>query len=367
MDSGYRLLAAKYIRRQAKQLAEQLDGVRAAEDIEFVHRARVATRRLRAALRMFDDCFAAQAGPAMAEGHPPHDRQAGQRPRPGRADRAALRHPLGAEREGVLSGHFPHPGATGARPRTLAAQGGQGGRPPGGQGRFARDAAGDQARSCAKAGSAAENVQTPAAYAQTRRHILRQLDELLRHQDSLADPDDRERHHAMRIAAKRLRYTLEIARPVYPGRLDEAVEAIKRVQSLLGRRSRLRRLGRASRRLRRRASASGSRRCSAMPAGWSICSPESTICGRIGGGIAQEVFRQLGGVLGRIGPAAVLGRPDERGAGRRPMRRRPPRADGRSPADAIARRGRRSARRRTRPDEQRRPRRPSKPLLTAGS
>ena len=38
----------------------------------------------------------------------------------------------------------------------------------------------------------------------------------------------------MRIAAKRLRYTLEIARPVYPGRLDEAIEATKRVQSLLG-------------------------------------------------------------------------------------------------------------------------------------
>ena len=80
----------------------------------------------------------------------------------------------------------------------------------------------------------AEDVQTPAVYAQTGRHILRQVDELLQHQDSLANPDERERHHAMRIATKRLRYTLEIARPVYPGRLEEAVEAIKRVQSLLG-------------------------------------------------------------------------------------------------------------------------------------
>ena len=57
IDPGYQLLAAKYLRRQAKQLAEQFDGVRAAEDIEYVHRARVATRRLRAALRMFGDCF----------------------------------------------------------------------------------------------------------------------------------------------------------------------------------------------------------------------------------------------------------------------------------------------------------------------
>ena len=81
---------------------------------------------------------------------------------------------------------------------------------------------------------AGQPLQTPAAYAKTERHILRQLDELLRHQDSLADPECRERHHAMRIAAKRLRYTLEIARSVYPGQLDEAVEATKRVQTLLG-------------------------------------------------------------------------------------------------------------------------------------
>ena len=88
--------------------------------------------------------------------------------------------------------------------------------------------------SCKRPARGAEDVQTPAVFAQTGRHILRQVDELLQHQDSLANPDERERHHAMRIATKRLRYTLEIARPVYPGRLEEAVEAIKRVQSLLG-------------------------------------------------------------------------------------------------------------------------------------
>lgn len=60
VDDSYRLLAAKYVRKQAKQLAEQLQGVREAEDVEFVHRARVASRRLRAAMRMFRDCFDAK-------------------------------------------------------------------------------------------------------------------------------------------------------------------------------------------------------------------------------------------------------------------------------------------------------------------
>jgi CHAD domain-containing protein len=79
-----------------------------------------------------------------------------------------------------------------------------------------------------------EDARTVWALACTSRHILRQLDKLLQCQGALASPDDRERHHIMRIAAKRLRYTLEICRPMYPGQLDEPVEAIKRVQSLLG-------------------------------------------------------------------------------------------------------------------------------------
>ena len=36
---------------------KEIDGVRAAEDIEYIHRMRVATRRLRAALPLFRTCF----------------------------------------------------------------------------------------------------------------------------------------------------------------------------------------------------------------------------------------------------------------------------------------------------------------------
>ena len=70
MDSSYQQLAARYIRRQAVQLAKQLDGVRAAEDIEFVHRARVATRRLRASLSDVQAVLRPKEGQALAEGDP---------------------------------------------------------------------------------------------------------------------------------------------------------------------------------------------------------------------------------------------------------------------------------------------------------
>ena len=129
MDSGYRLLAARYIRRQAKQLAEQFDGIRAAEDIEFVHRARVATRRLRAALRMFPAVSPARSfgggGRPFAELRP-----SWVTPGTGTCRSSFSADPLGLGREGLLSGHIADPGSIGARSRAPAAQSGQGGGPP---------------------------------------------------------------------------------------------------------------------------------------------------------------------------------------------------------------------------------------------
>jgi CHAD domain-containing protein len=233
VDSSYRLLAARYIRRQAKQLAEQLDGLRAAEDIEFVHRARVATRRLRAALRMFDDCFAAKrvkrwqkiVRQTTAKLGNARDRDVqieflcgilsllnAKECFPGIA---RLLVQLERERERLQRKVVK------AVDR-LEAKG------------VLQEMRQATKRILRRAEARPEDVQTAATLARPKRHVQRQLEELLRHQESLADPTDRQGHHAMRIAAKRLRYALEIARPLYAGRLDESVEAIKRVQSLLG-------------------------------------------------------------------------------------------------------------------------------------
>lgn len=221
------------MRRQVKQLAAQLDGVRAAEDIEFVHRARVATRRLRAAMRVFDGCF----------GHGKMRRW-----------RKALRQTtakLGDARDrdvqiellcgdlATLTARECFPGISRILIRLererevlqrkvvkavnrIEAQG------------ILREIRRATKRIMAEAGPAADTVQTPAACKRMGKHIRRQLDAMLQHQDSLGDPNDRQQHHVMRIAAKRLRYTLEIARPVCPGQLEEALEAAKKVQSLLG-------------------------------------------------------------------------------------------------------------------------------------
>lgn len=233
MDTGYQLLAAKYIRRQAKQLAEQLDGVRAAEDIEFVHRARVATRRLRAALRVFECCFPKKRLRRWLKAIRRTTAKLGD----ARDRDVQMEFLCGAL--STLNAKECFPGISRIlvqleydRERLqrkvvkavdrLDARG------------VLRDMQCTTKRALRDAGAGPENYRTAEAFVRTERTILQQLEEMLRHQDSLANPDEQERHHAMRIATKRLRYTLEITRPIYAGQLDEAVEVVKKVQTLLG-------------------------------------------------------------------------------------------------------------------------------------
>jgi CHAD domain-containing protein len=233
MDSAYRRLAAKYVRRQVTQLAEQLEGVRAAEDIEFVHRARVATRRLRTALRMFRDCFGCRKVKRWRKAIRCVTKSLGNA-----RDRDVQIEYL-CRMLSALGAKECFPGV--ARLLVQLERDRE---------RFQREVV--EAADCLEAAGTLNQMRraTDRAYRKTvtgpfcfpcgealaeiKRHVLRQLNELLQHEDSLADPKDREHHHMMRIAAKRLRYTLEISRPMCPGRLDDAVEKVKRLQTLLG-------------------------------------------------------------------------------------------------------------------------------------
>jgi CHAD domain-containing protein len=56
-DDSYALAAAKVVAVRAGELVEHSAGVLDLGEIEAVHRMRVATRRLRAALEVFEPCF----------------------------------------------------------------------------------------------------------------------------------------------------------------------------------------------------------------------------------------------------------------------------------------------------------------------
>ena len=56
-ETPYALAAARVVAVRARELLEHSAGVLDVEDIERVHDMRVATRRLRAALEVFEPCF----------------------------------------------------------------------------------------------------------------------------------------------------------------------------------------------------------------------------------------------------------------------------------------------------------------------
>src|SRR3989304_2510701 len=233
MDAGYRLLAARYIRKQAKLLRAQFDGILAAEDIEFVHRARVASRPLGARATMFDDCFKPKQVRRWKKAMRRIRAELGEA-RDKDVQIGFLRHTLDSLAEqacfaGIsrLLVEWEYVREKLQRKVVKAVKCLQRKASLKKINRAAK-------RVMAKAESRDAPVQSSLSFVRAEEEILGRLDELLELQDCLGRPDDRLSHHAMRIAAKRLRYTMEIVRPIYSGRLDATLDVIKQVQALLG-------------------------------------------------------------------------------------------------------------------------------------
>ncbi len=234
-DPSYRLLACLYLRGQLDALIEQVHGVRENQDIEPVHQARVASRRMRAALRMFGDCFDAKtAGPwrkrirkltkglgrardldvhiTFLDGFLAGLGEQDRRHRPG-VERLRLR--LRQQRDAIQPKVI----------RTLEALQ---------KGNFLAEMAGELEKELFQLRHGGVSLQSPCAFERAAGHIHQRREDVLSHERALSDPADVDGHHQMRIDAKRFRYTMEICDPVYEGQLGPVIKAIKKVQSLLG-------------------------------------------------------------------------------------------------------------------------------------
>ena len=95
---------------------------------------------------------------------------------------------------------------------------------------------GDFERTLADPGLFEVRRQKPrdALFSEAYRRIARRVTDLLAYEPYVAIPDAITRHHEMRIAAKRLRYTLEIFSRLFGGSLKEPLRAIKALQDVLG-------------------------------------------------------------------------------------------------------------------------------------
>ena len=218
------------------------------------------------------------SGSTVAEGHPPGHRRAGRCPRPRRADRVPLRHSAALRAKECFPGiarvlvQLEHDRERLQR-RVVKA--------------IDRLEAEGVLREMRRAGkrilrqvqTLPEDARTPEALARIRRHILRRLDELAPAPGQPGEPGRPERHHAMRIAAKRLRYTLEICRPcIRRGSTSPWTRSSGCRRSWA--KSTIATFGWNISTASPPPSASASRPCLATPAGSSTCSPASSISGR---------------------------------------------------------------------------------------
>lgn len=271
-DPGYCAYGAERIRRRAAQLEAETDGVRKAEDIEAIHRMRVASRRIRAALPLFSCCIPKKKYDRWSREIRNVTRALGEA-----RDKDVQIEFLNRYRErfsrgngGVPAEDFlplfhnpeiplpepPGPGATGPascfppRPEygidclLLRYRGiRQDLQEPVVQalGRLARERTLEQMADYFRdtgtgAGNpgAGGNERPLTGYRAAARHIGALVAGLRKYSESLADAGRKEDHHQMRIVAKRLRYTMELYGDLYEGGLRDEIRELKELQDLLG-------------------------------------------------------------------------------------------------------------------------------------
>jgi CHAD domain-containing protein len=231
--TSYCLFGAEALRQRLPALNAQLAGVRTADDIEAVHQMRVATRRLRAAFTLFADCL-------------PNKRADEWQREIKRITKA-----LGAARDTDVQFDWL---------RKFLARTTDPARVPG-LNRLLLRLYQQRQRLQIKVVEALDRLEAshtladmgellrdqvvqarlinldphaPEVYVRAAEAIRLQLEEFLAYDVFVYQPEHNVELHAMRIAAKHLRYTLEIFAELYEDNLKQPLKVVKDMQESLG-------------------------------------------------------------------------------------------------------------------------------------
>ena len=230
-DEGFCIYGVEVISRYLQALKAELEGVRLAQDIEYIHRMRVASRRLRSALPLFEACFPQKRYSYWIK----HIRK--------------VTRSLGAARDmdvqlEELNKFFEEDASPAYKAgllrlklrlsqqravaqekiiTTLDAIDQEG---------VLTDLEDYLAPSLAR--SNLTYPYTPFVYQKSYESIATRVEELLSYEPYVDHPEAVTELHAMRIAAKRLRYTMEIFAPIYPGELKSYLQTVRKIQDMLG-------------------------------------------------------------------------------------------------------------------------------------
>ena len=232
LDSYY-LFGLETLQERLPALAKEIDGVRAAEDIEYVHRMRVASRRMRNALALFGDEL-------------PHKHYAAWRDEMRRITKA-----LGAARDTdvqiawvqeflrqdtdemqqvglerlLLRLHQQRTRLQGKVMKALDRLEDK---------RILPDM-NETLQELLVHARVYEIETLPADLFRRATEAIRlRLEEFLAFAPHVAHPERVRELHQMRIAAKHLRYTLEVFQPLYERGLRKPIKIVKEIQELLG-------------------------------------------------------------------------------------------------------------------------------------
>ncbi|WP_292423544.1 CHAD domain-containing protein [Methanoregula sp.] len=225
--------------------SKEITGVRDDDDIEHIHRMRVASRRLRAALPLFSSCF-----PEKDFRHWMHEIKSVTRALGEARDTdvqiAFLKKYLKAQAVPVPAGMTEPAPAQSYAGDPIAALLSRLQKRRGLLQQQVISALDELEETLVLSGIQAA-CPVPAAAGRGRRRaryfgvlpvaadrIGRRLAGLDRFEPFVHNPDAVFEHHAMRIAAKKLRYTLETYAPLYRRELGKPIARIKRLQDLLG-------------------------------------------------------------------------------------------------------------------------------------
>ncbi len=227
--------AAGRLKSRVRAFAAETDGVRTARDTECIHRMRVASRRLRSALPIFAFCFKKRQYKRWM------------------ANLKGVARALGEARDTDVQLAFldryerslpksppPEGGLTAVRTILFRRREEE-------QERIVSEL--DNLERSGVLKEISQIIRGMKKERQRRRSLNRYdqplresaadtiesaLGDLLSFEPVLRDPDNIRGHHAVRIAAKKHRYTLEIFRPLSEDRLTPAIRSLKRIQEILG-------------------------------------------------------------------------------------------------------------------------------------
>lgn len=212
-------------------LTKEIEGVRQAQDIEYVHRMRVATRRLRSALPLFSECFPQKKYPDWFRSIKQVTKALG------------LARDLDVQIDllGNFQNESPEPAFRAGINRLLLRL-----RQRRTKAQKKVNRALDRLEASATIPGLSRRLEpfeerqnqtylyTPALYKRGYDSIMEKMQNYLGYSDCVEQPDKVEELHAMRIAAKHLRYTMEIFASLYPGELKDTIQVARKAQDLLG-------------------------------------------------------------------------------------------------------------------------------------